>query len=301
MNPFGIISSKIGGTPLVHLYDEGKVRIFGKLESVNPTGSIKDRAAFNMLRRAYQDGRIRVHDTVVEPTSGNTGIGLAYVGREIGVNVILTMPANMSKERVDMLKAYGASVVLTDPLLGMQGAIDKAQEIAKGGAYIPSQFDNPANREIHALTTAPEIFTALPTTAYIISPLGSGGTAMGIKDYILHEGLSARVMAVEPEKSRVLLGEQPGAHKIQGIGANFVPSIVEVDRLDGILHVADEEAYAATRELYTRFGLFCGISSGSALAGAQKLLPTIEGDVVIILPDSGDRYRSTGVFDGLLN
>lgn len=297
MADFELINSKIGNTPLVYIDTWGECRVFGKLESVNPTGSIKDRAAFNMLRRAFEEGKIQPGDTIVEPTSGNTGIGLAFVGREVGLHVVLTMPSSMSKERVEKLKQYGADVVLTDARLGMQGAVDKAKEMAAEGAYMPAQFDNPANREIHRLTTAPEIFAALPTVSYVISPLGSGGTAMGIKDFVLQEGFPTQVMAVEPEKSRVLLGEPAGMHKIQGIGANFVPSIVQVELLDGILHVSDEDAYFATKELYRRYGLFCGISSGAALVGAKQLAAYRSGDIVIILPDSGDRYRSTGVFD----
>lgn len=292
-----LIQSKIGHTPLVYIDTVGGARIFGKLESVNPTGSIKDRAAYNMLRRAFEAGQIAVGDTIVEPTSGNTGIGLAYVGREVGLKVVLTMPASMSKERVDKLVQYGAEVVLTDARLGMQGAVAKAQELAAAGAFMPSQFDNPANREIHRLTTAPEIFGALPSAKYIVSPLGSGGTAMGVKDFILQEGFDAKVMAVEPEKSRVLLGEPAHSHKIQGIGANFVPSIVQIELLDGILHVSDEDAYFATKELKDKYNLYCGISSGAALVGAKQLAEYVTGDVVIILPDSGDRYRSTGVFD----
>ena len=291
-----IIGNRIGGTPLVYIDTFGACRVFGKVESANPTGSVKDRAAFNMLRRAFEQGLIHAGDTVVEPTSGNTGIGLAYVGREVGLRVILTMPASMSVERVQKLKAYGAEVILTDARLGMQGAVQKANELVQQGAFMPGQFSNQANREIHTLTTAPEIFKALPTAAYIISPLGSGGTAMGIKDFLLAEKAKCKVMAVEPENSRVLLGEPAHSHKIQGIGANFVPELVKVDMLDGILHVTDEEAYADTRALKERYGLYCGISSGAALAAARKLAQYASGDIVIVLPDSGDRYESTGVF-----
>ena len=281
---------------MVYLDTFGSCRVFGKLESANPTGSVKDRAAFNMLRRAFEHGLVGVGDTIVEPTSGNTGIGLAYVGREVGLRVVLTMPASMSVERVQKLRAYGAEVVLTDARLGMRGAVQKAQELAAQGAYMPGQFDNVANREIHTLTTAPEIVRALPSVRYIVSPLGSGGTAMGIKDYVLANNINAKVMAVEPEKSRVLLGEPAAAHKIQGIGANFVPSLVKVELLDGILHVTDEDAYAYTRALKYQYGLYCGLSSGAALAAAKSLADYADGDIVIILPDSGDRYESTGVF-----
>ena len=296
MKDFGVISGKIGGTPLVYIQTVGNCRIFGKLESANPTGSIKDRAAFNMIRRASEQGLLRAGDCVVEPSSGNTGIGLAYVGKEVGLRVVITMPENMSRERVELLRRYGAEVVLTDARLGMQGAVDKAKELARKGAWMPSQFDNPANREIHKLTTGPEIFKALPSVAYIVSPLGSGGTAMGLKDFVVEQGLRTKVLAVEPEKSRVLLGEPAHSHKIEGIGANFLPSLVQLELLDGILHVTDEEAFCATRKLKEEFGLYCGISSGAALAAAEKWAEYAEGDIVIILPDSGDRYVSTGVF-----
>jgi len=298
MATFELIKNRIGDTPLVYLDEFSGVRVYGKLESVNPTGSIKDRAAFNMLFRAYEAGVIKKGDVVVEPTSGNTGIGLAYVGREIGLKVILTMPSSMSKERVDLLKKYGAEVVLTDARLGMAGSIEEAKRIVKEkGAYMPCQFDNPYNKEIHRLTTAPEILRALPTVKNVLSPLGSGGTAMGIKDFFKENDLDVKVYAIEPSASRVLIGGPAHPHKIQGIGANFVPSIVKVESLDGVLAVSDEEAYACTKELKNKYNLYCGISSGASLAAAKKFCDVADGDTVIILPDSGDRYDSTGVFD----
>ena len=298
MASFEIIKNKIGDTPLIYLDEIAGSRVYGKLESVNPTGSIKDRAAFNMLRRAYEAGIIKQGDVIVEPTSGNTGIGLAYVGREIGFKVVLTMPSSMSKERVDLLKAYGAEVVLTDARLGMQGAIDAAKKIVEErNAYMPCQFDNPFNKEIHKLTTAPEILRALPSVKYVLCPLGSGGTAMGIKEFFKENDIDCKVYAIEPSASRVLIGEEAHAHKIQGIGANFVPSIVKIEELDGILAVSDEDAYECTKLLKQKYNLFCGISSGAALSAALKFAEYASGDVVIILPDSGDRYGSTGVFD----
>lgn len=298
MGDFDIIVSKIGGTPLVYIDTFNGSQVYGKLECVNPTGSIKDRPAFNMLLRAYESGAIKKGDWVVEPTSGNTGIALAYIGREIGFKVVLTMPSNMSKERIDMLKKYGAEIVLTDPRLGMSGAIKEAKKIVKErGAYMPCQFDNPYNKEIHKLTTAPEIFHDLPTVTDIISPLGSGGTAMGLKEFFAENSLNINVYAVEPSESRVLIGGESHSHKIQGIGANFVPSLVKVEMLDGILAVSDEEAYVNTKELKEVYHLNCGISSGAALAGVKKLSLSKKGTFVIILPDSGDRYYSTGVFN----
>lgn len=298
MGEFDIITSKIGGTPLVYIDTFNGSPVYGKLESANPTGSIKDRPAFNMLLRAYETGIIKKGDWIVEPTSGNTGIALAYIGREIGFNVVLTMPSSMSKERIDMLKKYGAEVVLTDPRLGMSGAVEEAKNIVKTrGAYMPCQFDNPYNKEIHTLSTAPEIFHELPSVTDIISPLGSGGTAMGIKEFFIENSLNVNVYAVEPSASRVLIGGESHSHKIQGIGANFVPSLVKVEMLDGILAVSDEEAFLNTKELKEKYHLNCGISSGASLAGAKKLAQNKKGVFVIILPDSGDRYYSTGVFD----
>lgn len=298
MKDFDIITSKIGGTPLVFIDTFNGSPVYGKLESANPTGSIKDRAAFNMLLRAYEGGLIKKGDTIVEPTSGNTGIGLAYVGREIGFKVVLTMPAGMSKERIDALKKYGAEVVLTDARLGMSGAVEEAKRIVKQrGAYMPCQFDNPYNKEIHKLTTAPEILKDLPVVTDIISPLGSGGTAMGLKEFFLDNSINVKVYAVEPQNSRVLIGGEPHPHKIQGIGANFVPSIVKIETLDGILSVSDEDSYYCTRELKNKYHLNCGISSGAALQAVKNLSAYKKGVFVIILPDSGDRYYSTGVFD----
>lgn len=298
MATFELMKTKIGDTPLIFIDEFSGVKVYGKLESVNPTGSIKDRAAFNMLYRAFQKGIIKMGDTIVEPTSGNTGIGLAFVGREIGFKVVLTMPESMSKERVDILRSYGAEVVLTDARLGMSGSIEMAKSIVKSrNGYMPCQFDNPSNKEIHKLTTAPEILRALPTVKNVLSPLGSGGTAMGIKEFFLENHIDAKVYAIEPSASRVLIGKSPSPHKIQGIGANFVPSIVKVEMLDGILDVTDVEAYKYTKLLKEKYNLFCGISSGAALAAAVKFAEYGKGDTVIILPDSGDRYNSTGVFD----
>lgn len=298
MSNFDLISSKIGGTPLVYIDTFNGSEVFGKLESLNPTGSIKDRPAYNMLLRAYEAGIIKKGDYIVEPTSGNLGIALAFLGREIGFKVILTMPSNMSKERIDMLKKYGAEVVLTDPRLGMMGAMSEAKKIVKEkGAFMPSQFDNPHNKEIHKLTTAPEIFRDLPTLTAVISPLGSGGTAMGLKEFFLENSLNVKVYAVEPSASRVLIGGKSHPHKIQGIGANFLPPLVKVEMLDGILAVSDEEAFLSTRELNEVYHLNCGISSGAGLSAVKKLTQFEKGKYVLILPDSGDRYYSTGVFD----
>ena len=298
MGNFELINSKIGGTPLVYIDTFNGSQVFGKLESLNPTGSIKDRPAFNMLLRAYESGLIKKGDYIVEPTSGNLGIALAFLGREIGFKVILTMPSNMSKERIAMLERFGAEVVLTDSRFGMMGAIDEAKRIVKEkGAFMPCQFDNPYNKEIHRISTAPEIFRDLPSVTAVISPLGSGGTAMGLKEFFLENSLDVKVYAVEPSASRVLIGEESHPHKIQGIGANFLPSLVKVEMLDGILDVSDEEAFLNTRELNQVYHLNCGISSGAALAAVKKLSANKKGKYVIMLPDSGDRYYSTGVFD----
>lgn len=288
----------IGNTPMIELAGMGKSKVFAKLEYYNPTGSIKDRAAYYMIKEAILRGDVKSGGTIVEPTSGNTGIGLAMVARAYGIKAIIVMPSNMSKERIDMIKAYGASVILTDAKLGMKGAVDKAKEIvALKGAYMPSQFDNPDNILAHYETTAPEIFGANSNIKWIVSPLGSGGTAMGIKKYIENNNIDAKVCALEPADSPMLSKGISGPHKIQGIGANFMPSIVDVDKIDKIIGITNDEAYYGARELASKYGILAGISAGSAYVGAIKLMREEEGDIAIIIPDSGTRYMSVGLYE----
>lgn len=281
-----ILAKKIGNTPIVSLGE----RIYGKAEGNNPAGSVKDRAAFYMVLRALQNGDLKESGTIVEATSGNTGIGLAYVARELGLNAVMVMPESMSKERRDMISAYGAQLVLTPASEGMTGAVKKAKEIAEGGAWLANQFGNYASVEAHFYTTAPEIFKQVPAAKYVVAGVGSGGTAMGVKKYIEQNDIDCKLVAVEPLASPLLTKGYAGAHKIQGIGANFVPAIVDVSKLDIIIDVADEDAIRAAAELWHKFGIKCGISSGAAYFAAQTLAKQVEGDIAVVLPDNGNRY-----------
>lgn len=281
-----ILAKKIGNTPIVSLGE----RIYGKVEENNPAGSVKDRAAFYMVLRALQNGDLKESGTIVEATSGNTGIGLAYAARELGLNAVMVMPESMSKERRDMISAYGAQLVLTPASEGMAGAVKKAKEIAEGGAWLANQFGNYASVEAHFYTTAPEIFKQVPAAKYVVAGVGSGGTAMGVKKYIEQNRVDCKLVAVEPLASPLLTKGYAGAHKIQGIGANFVPAIVDVSKLDIIIDVADDDAIRAAAELWHKFGIKCGISSGAAYFAAQTLTKQVEGDIAVILPDNGNRY-----------
>lgn len=281
-----ILAKKIGNTPIVSLGE----RIYGKVEGNNPAGSVKDRAAFYMVLRALQNGDLKEGGTIVEATSGNTGIGLAYVARELGLNAVMVMPESMSKERRDMISAYDAQLVLTPASEGMAGAVKKAKEIAEGGAWLANQFGNYASVEAHFYTTAPEIFKQVPAAKYVVAGVGSGGTAMGVKKYIEQNNIDCKLVAVEPLASPLLTKGYAGAHKIQGIGANFVPAIVDVSKLDIIIDVADEDAIRAAAELWHKFGVKCGISSGAAYFAAQTLAKQVDGDIAVVLPDNGNRY-----------
>lgn len=289
------ILDKIGNTPLVFLEEINGCPIYGKVEGQNPAGSIKDRVAFYMIADALEKGVLKEGMTIIEPTSGNTGIGLAFVGRELGFSTILVMPDNMSKERIAFMENYGGKVVLTPASLGMQGAVDKAKELAgELGGFIPDQFNNVASIKAHFETTAVEIFSALPQTRYVVAGVGTGGTAMGIAKYFRENNLSGGVFGIEPNDSKILRGGSFAPHKIQGIGANFLPSIVDIHNLLGIIPITDEDAFFGKTQLFERFSLYCGISSGAALIGARRLAESLKdkekGAIVAILPDSGNRY-----------
>lgn len=293
----------IGNTPLVELSgieaDLGlTARLLAKLESANPGGSAKDRIAFAMIADAERHGRIKPGGTLIEPTSGNTGIGLAWIAAIKGYRLILTMPETMSEERRKLLKAYGAELVLTPGAEGMKGAIDKAEELnrATEGSLILQQFSNPANPAAHEVTTAREI---LRDTAgqvdILVAGVGTGGTISGTARGIKSEKPALHAVAVQPAASPVLTGGKPGPHKLQGIGANFVPANYDASVIDEVMDVTDEEAFAAMRMLATREGILAGISSGAALAAAiaQAKDPSNAGKtIVVILPDSGERYLS---------
>ena len=281
-----ILSKMIGNTPMLSLGDG----LYGKLEGKNPAGSIKDRAAFYMVMRALEKGDLKERGTIVEATSGNTGIGLSYVARELGLKAVIVMPESMSKERRDMISSYGAELVLTPASEGMAGAVRKANEIAKSGAWLANQFGNYASVEAHFYTTAPEIFSQVPGAKYVVAGVGSGGTAMGVKKYIEQNAIDCKVVAVEPLSSPLFTQGHAGGHKIQGIGANFIPAIVDVSKFDEVIDVSDDDASRTTGELYRNFGVKCGISSGAAYYAACSLRQRVDGDIVVVLPDNGERY-----------
>lgn len=307
MKIYGSIAELIGRTPLVELANYGRsegarARILAKLEYLNPAGSAKDRVGLAMVEDAEKRGLLKPGAVIIEPTSGNTGIGLAAVAVPRGYRLILTMPDTMSMERRSLLKAYGAEVVLTDGAKGMQGAIDKAQELAREipGSFIPGQFVNPANPEAHRRTTGPEIWEDTEGCVDIfVASVGTGGTITGTGEYLKSQNPNIKVVAVEPADSPVLSGGTAGPHKIQGIGAGFVPEILNTDIYDEIIRVASGEAYRAGRMLAKKEGFLTGISSGAALSAALTLARRSENAgkcIVVLLPDTGDRYLSTEMF-----
>ena len=301
-------SELIGHTPLMEVarYEEKNgitdAVILVKLEYLNPAGSSKDRIALHMIETAEREGKLKPGGTIIEPTSGNTGIGLASVAAAKGYQVVLTLPETMSVERRKLLQAYGAKLVLTDGAQGMRGAIDKAEELQAQtpGSIILGQFDNPANPEIHKLTTGPEIWEDTDGKVDIfVAGVGTGGTITGVGSYLKEKNPAVKVVAVEPESSPVLSGGQPGAHQIQGIGAGFVPQTLDTGVYDEIIKVSGEDAFAAGRAIAMQEGVLVGISSGAALHAAAKLAkrPENKGKVIVaLLPDSGDRYLSTPMF-----
>ena len=301
------ISQTIGNKPLVRFRSIEKAfgleaKIYAKIESFNPAGSAKDRVALFMINDAEEKGLIQPGATIIEPTSGNTGIGLAAVGLSRGYKVILTMPETMSIERVNLLKAYGASVILTEGSKGMQGAVQKAEELAKEteNSFIPGQFDNPANPRAHYSTTGPEIYEALDGDADIfVAGVGTGGTITGVGRYLKEKNPDTSVVAIEPFSSPLLSEGKAGPHGLQGIGANFVPSILDTDIYDEIITVKEEDAYEKGRLAASLEGFLVGITSGAAIHGAVTLAlrPENKGkNIVAFLPDTGDRYLSTPMF-----
>ena len=307
MKVFQSILDTIGQTPLVELTNlekkyNLKARIIAKVEYFNPGGSVKDRIAKAMIEDAEQRGLINKDTVLVEPTSGNTGIGLSMVAASKGLRIILTMPETMSVERRNLLKAYGAELVLTEGAKGMKGAIAKAEELAKEipNSFIPSQFTNMANPRIHYVTTGPELYNDLDGKLdYFVAGVGTGGTLSGTGKYLKEKNPNIKVIAVEPETSPVLSKGTPGPHKIQGIGAGFVPQTLDTNIYDEIITIGNEEAMEMGKDSARTEGLLVGISSGAAIKAAIKLAQREENagkTIVVLLPDTGERYLSTAMF-----
>lgn len=307
MKVYEKITDLIGGTPLLKLNsivgdEETKAEVYGKLEYFNPAGSVKDRIARAMIDDAEKSGALKPGAVIIEPTSGNTGIGLASVAASRGYKIILTMPETMSVERRNLLKAYGAELVLTDGAKGMKGAIEKAEELAKEtpGSFIPSQFTNPANPSAHKASTGPEIWEDTDGKVDIfVAGVGTGGTLSGVGAYLKSKNPDVKVVAVEPAGSPVLSKGTAGAHKIQGIGAGFVPETLDTEVYDEIVTVENEDAFETGRTLARKGGVLVGISSGATVYAASRLAkrPENKGKVIVaLLPDTGERYLSTPMF-----
>ena len=301
------ITGLVGGTPLVKVKNYSKAHgleatVLVKLEYLNPAGSVKDRIAKAMIEDAEKKGLLKEGSVIIEPTSGNTGIGLAAVAAARGYRAILTMPETMSVERRNLLKAYGAEIVLTEGAKGMKGAIEKADELAEQipGAFIPGQFVNPANPAAHKATTGPEIWNDTDGKVDIfVAGVGTGGTLSGTGEYLKSKNPAIKIVAVEPESSPVLSKGVAGPHKIQGIGAGFVPKTLNTEIYDEIIPVSNEDAFAAGKEVARKDGILVGISSGAALYAATQLAQRPENKgktIVVLLPDTGDRYLSTPLF-----
>lgn len=298
------ITELIGNTPLVRInkMNKGAGEIYAKLEMFNPLSSVKDRVGLALIESAEREGKLQKGGLIIEPTSGNTGIGLAFVAAVKGYRLILTMPETMSIERRKLLKALGAEIVLTEGAKGMKGAIDKAERLAAStpGSFLPQQFSNHANSEIHRKTTAIEILRDMDNDVDIfVSSVGTGGTITGVGSVLKEKIPGVKIVAVEPSASPVLSGGKPGPHKIQGIGAGFIPKVLDMNVVDEVVQVSDDEAGAIAREAAQSEGLLIGISSGAALSAALKLaaIPENSGKkIVVIFPDSGERYLSTWLY-----
>ena len=293
----------VGNTPLVHLRRlpaSGAAQVWAKLERVNPGGSVKDRIAKSMVEAAEEAGLLEPGGVIVEPTSGNTGIGLAMTAAVKGYDLILVMPAGLSAERSALLRAFGAKVVLTPRKMGMKGAIARAEELARQhGYFLPLQFSNPANPEIHRSTTAAEILAQIGHLDAFVAGVGTGGTITGVGEILKDALPGVEIVAVEPAGSPVLSGGSPGKHKIQGIGAGFVPEVLNTGAIDEIMQVTDENAARTARRLAREEGILAGISSGAAAWAAMQVAQRLGKDkvVVTLLPDTGERYLSTGLLD----
>ena len=285
----------IGNTPLLRLKGE---RIFAKAEFLNPGGSIKDRVARAMLEGAKRDGKLKPDSIIVEPTSGNTGIGIALVGRLMGYKVRIVMPENMSIERKRLIKALGADLILTPAELSIGGAVERVRQMAAEDprVFVPQQFENPDNPRIHYEETAPELWRQMTgEVACFVAGVGSGGTLQGVGRFLREHKPDVKIVAVEPKNVSALLGHEPGLHQIQGIGDGFVPAVLDVSLVDEVIEVTDEDAIETTRQLGREYGLLVGISSGANVWAARQIAPRIGGNVATVLPDRAERYFSTSL------
>ena len=299
------VTALIGNTPLIRVQwgDDGGAEVYAKMEAANPGGSVKDRICLNMIQTAERDGRLSPGATVIEPTSGNTGIGLSLIAAVRGYRLILLMPESMTRERIDLLKAYGAEVILTPAPLGMAGAIAEARRLVEQnpGSFMPDQFANPANPEMHRRTTAPEILDAAGGRVdAFVAGVGTGGTITGVGEVLKAHNPAVHIVAVEPAASAVLSGKPAGPHKIQGIGAGFVPKVLNRSILDEIMTVTDDEAFRTKKALAEREGLLVGISSGANVFAARQIARRLgKGKrVITVLPDRGERYFSIEKYFG---
>ena len=302
------LTELIGNTPMLELTNyeakyQVKARLIAKLEYFNPLGSAKDRVAFEMIEQAMAEGKIDQDTVIIEPTSGNTGIGLAFVTAVKGLHLILTMPDTMSMERRRIVSALGAEVVLSKGSEGMQGAIDKANELAEkyGNSFIPQQFENPANAEAHRKTTGEEILRDLDGKVDVfVAGIGTGGTITGTAQTLKKYNPDVKIVGFEPDTSAVISGESAGRHGLQGIGAGFIPKVLKLDLVDEVMRITDAEAYETAREIAKTDGVFVGITSGAAVCAARKLAERVEyqnKNIVVLLPDTGERYLSTSLFE----
>ncbi len=302
--PVNSVLELIGNTPMIRinkLIEGDSAEIYAKIEFFNPCGSVKDRICLLMIEEAEREGRIRPGDTIIEPTSGNTGIGLAFVCAAKGYRLVLTMPETMSIERRNMLKAFGAELILTEGERDMAGAVEKAQELAEERGYFqPQQFKNPINPEVHRRSTAMEILNQLGDLDAFVAGVGTGGTITGVGEVLKERlGDDIRIVAVEPSRSPVLSGGKQGLHEIQGIGAGFIPEILNMEIIDEIVQVSDEDAYEMTSEIIRQEGILCGVSSGANLFAAKKVAKELGSGkkLLTIFPDTGERYISTRLFN----
>lgn len=302
MKIYNSVNELIGNTPLLKIKTNTNTNIFAKLERFNPAGSAKDRVAYSIIKDAEEKGILKKGSTIIEPTSGNTGIGIASMGVSRGYRVIIVMPDTMSVERRKLMTAYGAELVLTDGNLGMNGAIAKAEELQKEipNSIVAGQFVNPANAMAHYKTTGPEIWNDTDGKVDVfVAGVGTGGTITGVGEYLKEQNPHIEIVAIEPDTSAVLSGESAGAHKLQGIGAGFIPEVLNIKVIDKIIKVSAENAYNTARNLAKSEGILVGISSGAALYGALTLAEKEEykgKNIVVLLPDTGDRYLSTDLY-----